>query len=82
MEDFFFIPNHNIDSAWNPLDRSLDLFVLEYCEEVLNIPIYLIEDVKCIDDGMEIELKDIEPWMIKEDWYIHLFRVSNFVRVS
>ena len=82
MEDFFFIPNKNIESAWNPPDRSLDLYVLEYCEEVLDIPLYLIEDARCTREGMEIELKGLESWMIEEDWYINLFRVSNYVRAS
>jgi len=51
MEDFFIIPYRNIDSAWNPPDRSLEFFVLEYCEEILEIPLYLIEDARCTDEG-------------------------------
>ena len=82
MEDFFSIPHKYIDSAWNPPDRSLDLFVLEYCEEVLDIPLYLIEDARCTKEGLEIELKRLESWMMEEDWYINLFRVSNYVRAS
>lgn len=82
MEDFFLIPNKNIDNAWNPPDRSLELFVLEYCEEVLNIPLYLIEDANYTYEGIEIEFKELEPWMAEEDWYIHLFRVSNYIRAS
>ncbi|MGC9352128.1 MAG: hypothetical protein ACP5D3_09070 [Sulfurovum sp.] len=82
MEDFFIIPNRNIDSAWNPPDRSLELFVLEYCEEVLTIPLYLIEDARCTKEGMEIELRGLESWMVDEDWYINLFRISNYVRAS
>jgi hypothetical protein len=82
MEDFFIIPNRNIDSAWNPPNRSLELFVLEYCEEVLTIPLYLIKDARCTREGMEIELRGLEPWMADEDWYINLFRVSTYVRAS
>ena len=82
MEDFFIIPNRNIDNAWNPPDRSLELFVLEYCEEVLTIPLYLIEDARCTREGMEIELRGLEDCMVEEDWYINLFRVSNYVRAS
>jgi hypothetical protein len=82
MEDFFSIPNRNIESAWNPPDRSLELFVLEYCEEVLTIPLYLIEDARCTGEGMEIELRGLESWMADEDWYINLFRVSTYVRAS
>ena len=82
MEDFFIIPNRNIESAWNPPDRSLELFVLEYCEEVLSIPLYLIEDARCTKEGMEIELRGLESWMVDEDWYINLFRVSTYVRAS
>lgn len=82
MEDFFIIPYRNIDSAWNPPDRSLEFFVLEYCEEILGIPLYLIEDARCTKEGMEIELRGLESWMVDEDWYINLFRVSSYVRAS
>jgi len=82
MEDFFIIPEKNIDSAWNPQDRSLDIFVLDYCEEVLDIPLYLVEDARYMDEGIEIELKDIEPCMSVEDWYVNLFRISKYIRAS
>ena len=82
MEDFFIISEKNIDNAWNPPDRSLEFFVLEYCEEILAIPLYLVDDARCTKEGMEIELKGVEPWMAEEDWYINLFRVSNYARAS
>jgi len=82
MEDFFIIPEHKIESAWNPPDKSLELFVLEYCEEVLNIPIFVIEDALYTDEGLEIELKNLEDWMIGEDWYVNLFRLSNYAKAS
>ncbi|WP_294959414.1 hypothetical protein [Sulfurovum sp.] len=82
MEDFFIIPENKIDPAWNPPDRSLELFVLDYCEEVLNIPLFVIEDSYYTDEGVEIELKNLEDWMIGEDWYINLFRLSNYAKAS
>ncbi len=82
MEDFFIIPENKIESAWNPPDRSLELFVLDYCEEVLNIPLYVVEYAYCTDEGVEIELKNLEDWMIGEDWYINLFRLSNYAKAS
>jgi|GEM_PF-1091153 hypothetical protein len=82
MEDFFFIPNHNINNDWNPLDKDLDFFVLDYCDEALNIPLFLIEEARCADEGIELELKNIKPWMTKEDWYVNLFRISDTLRVS
>ncbi|TET87483.1 MAG: hypothetical protein E3J96_05355 [Sulfurovum sp.] len=82
MEDFFIIPPKKIESAWNPPDRSLELFVLDYCEEVLSIPLFVIEDAYYTDEGIEIELKNLEDWMIGEDWYINLFRLSNYAKAS
>jgi len=82
MEDFFIIPENKIEAAWNPPDRSLELFVLDYCEEVLNIPLFVVEDAFYTDEGVEIELKNLEDWMIGEDWYINLFRLSNYAKAS
>lgn len=67
MENFFIIPNSKIDPAWNPPDRSLELFVQDYCEE----------------DGLEIMLvEDLENEIIGEDWYINLFRISIYAKAS
>lgn len=82
MEDFFTVPENKIENSWNPPDRSLELFVLDYCEEVLNIPLFVIEDTNYTDEGVEIELKNLEDWMIGEDWYINLFRLSNYAKAS
>lgn len=82
MEDFFVIPEHKIENAWNPPDRSLELFVLDYCEEVLGLPLFLIENASSSDEGIEIELCNLEDWMIGEDWYINLFRLSYYAKAS
>jgi len=82
MEDFFIIPVSKIDSAWNPPDRSLELFVLDYCEEVLDIPLHLIQDASYTDEGIELDLVNLEDYMIGEDWYINLFRLSNYAKAS
>ena len=82
MEDFFIIPPKKIESAWNPPDGSLELFILDYCEEVLSIPLFLIEDAFYTDEGIEIELKNLEDFMIGEDWYINLVRLSNYAKAS
>jgi hypothetical protein len=82
MEDFFIIPENKIDPAWNPPDRSLELFVLDYCEEVLAIPLFVIEDAFYTNEGVEVDLKNLEDWMMGEDWYINLFRLSNYAKAS
>ncbi len=82
MEDFFVIPEKHIDSAWNPPDRSLEFYVLDYCEEVLSLPLFLILDASYTTEGLEIELCHLEDWMIGEDWYINLFRLCNYARAS
>jgi len=82
MEDFFIIPHNKIDTAWNPPDRSLELFVLDYCEEVLDIPLYLVIDASYTNDGIELDLHNLEDYMVGEDWYINLLRLANYARAS
>jgi len=82
MEDFFIIPNAKIDSVWNPPDRSLEFFVLEYCEEELGIPLYLINDAYYTEEGIEITLKDLDETVAGEDWYIHLSRLAHYAKAS
>jgi hypothetical protein len=82
MEDFFIIPHKKIDNGWNPPDKCLEFFVLEYCEEILDIPLFVIEQVGYTDEGIEVELRNLEDWMIGEDWYLNLFRLSNYARAS
>jgi len=82
MEDFFIIPTNKIETAWNPPDKSLELFVLDYCEEVLDIPLFLISDASYTEEGLEIDLCNLEEYMAGEDWYINLFRLSNYAKAS
>lgn len=82
MEDFFIIPSNRIEEGWKPADSSFEIFVLEYCEEVLDIPLFLIEDASNTDEGIEIQLKSLENWMTSEDWYINLSRLSYYMRAS
>lgn len=82
MEDFFIIPQLKIDPAWNPPDKSLELFVLEYCEDVLDMPLHVIADASYTDEGIELDLYNLEEFMLGEDWYINLFRLANYARAS
>ncbi len=82
MEDFFIIPESKIDTAWNPPDKSLELFVLEYCEEVLDIPLHVISDASYTEEGLELDFHHLEDWMVGEDWYINLLRLSYYARAS
>lgn len=76
------IPNCNIDSGWNPVDKSLELFVLEYCEEVLNIPLYVVANAHYTKEGLEIDLYQLQDEMVREDWYVNLCRISNYAKAS
>ena len=82
MEDFFIIPEDKIDPAWNPPDKSLELFVLDYCEEILDIPLFFIDYASCTREGVEIQLKSFEDEIIGEDWYTNLSRLSNYAKAS
>jgi len=55
---------------------------LEYCEEELSILAYIIKDAALCDEGIELELWNLEDWMIGEDWYINLFRLSRYAMAS
>ncbi len=82
MEEYFLVPNHHIESGWNPQDNSLEFFVLDYCEEVLNVPLYVVHNASYTTEGIELELRNLEDWMIGEDWYINLFRISDYAKAS
>lgn len=82
MEDFFIVGEQKIDPAGNPPDKSLELFVLEYCEEVLDMPLHVIADASYTDEGIELDLCNLEEFMLGEDWYINLFRLANYARAS
>lgn len=83
LEDFFIIPKNCIDENWITLDLTYELFALEYCEEVLDIPLIYIEDVFYSEDGLEIDLKNIEVnKTVSEDWYVQLRRLSVYARAS
>ena len=82
MEDFFTIKHNKIEEAWNPPDKSLELCIEDYCDEVLDIPISLVENTSYTQEGIEIELYDLEDWMMGEDWYINLFRLSDYKKAS
>lgn len=80
MEDFFIIPIERLDGEL-PL-MGYEFFALEYCQDTLDIPLYYIEEVGLNEDGLEIQLKNLNMSMSKEDWYIQLFRMSSYTRAS
>jgi hypothetical protein len=84
LEDFFIIPLAKIDDNWLVHDLNYEFFALEYCEEVLDIPLQYIDDVDYSEDGLEIGLKNIanKLELASEDWYIQLRRLSSYARAS
>lgn len=83
LEDFFIIPKHKIDDNWKPMDLSYEFFCLEYCEEILDIPLLYIDDTSYGKDGLSIDLKNIQNRAIlDEDWYIQLQRLAKYARAS
>lgn len=83
MEDYFLIPKNKIEKHWQPIDLSMEIFALEYCEEVLDIPLVYIEESYYEDSGLIIELKNIKTIEVVEaDWYIQLRRLAQYARAS
>jgi len=84
LEDFFIIPLAKIDDNWLVNDLNYEFFALEYCEEILDIPLQYIDEVDYSEDGLEIGLKNIEnkSELASEDWYIQLRRLSSYARAS
>lgn len=84
LEDFFIIPQSKIAENWRPIDLSYEFFDLEYCEEVLEIPLNYIDEAIYKEEGLEVSLKNIEEnrMLIGEDWYIQLHRLSSYARAS
>ncbi|MFK5975034.1 MAG: hypothetical protein QM493_00880 [Sulfurovum sp.] len=83
FEDFFIIPPQKVDKHWKQLDLSFEFFALEYCEEILKIPIFYIEYTGYGDNGLEISLKELQNISIlRENWYIQLGLLSFYARAS
>ena len=82
LEDFFIIPQRLIDDNWKPIDLSYEFFALEYCEEILDIPLIYIDESSYNDNGLEISLKNLNNEIGEEDWYIQLRRLSSYARAS
>ena len=83
MEDYFLIPSVRLESHWEPSELNYEFFCLEYCEEVLDIPLYYIEESSFDKNGLVVELKNIENIkLVEEDWYIQLGRLSKYARAS
>ena len=82
MEDYFIVPMTKMKSNSHRSDLSLELFVLEYCEEVLHVPLYVVHDASYTEEGIALELRNLEDWMIGEAWYINLFQMSRYAMAS
>ena len=84
LEDFFIIPQRLIDENWRPIDLSYEFFALEYCEEVLDVPLVYIDEAEYGDSGLEVSLKNFNEQRViaMEDWYIQLRRLSSYARAS
>lgn len=84
LEDHFIIPKKTLESERLPqsLGLYLEFHALEYCEDVLDIPLYYIDHTYFTEEGLEIQLKPIHYDYISEDWYINLFRISNYTKAS
>jgi len=84
IEDFFLIPKHNLDPNWSLIDLHYEVFALEYCEEVLEIPIIYIEYTLYQGSGLEVVLKNLHNYkeIAQSDWYIQLNRLSRIAHVA
>ena len=83
MEDYFLIPQTRLERHWEPIDLDYEIFCLEYCEEVLDIPLIYVEESSYDKNGLVIELKNINNrTFLEEDWYIQLRRLSKYARAS
>ena len=82
MEDYYLIPMTQIESNYKSDSLYLEFFALEYCEEVLNIPLINIEESYYQNGGLLVVLKNLEYFHGDEDWYIQLGRMSKYARAS
>jgi len=82
MEDYFLIPQSRLESHWQPVDLDYEFFCLEYCEEVLEIPLINIEESYYQNGGLLVVLKNLEHSHSDEDWYIQLQRLARYARAS
>ena len=82
MEDYFLIPKNHIESQYKTDNLCFEFYALEYCEEVLEIPLINIEESYYQNGGLLVVLKNLEYSHSEEDWYIQLGRMSKYARAS
>jgi hypothetical protein len=82
MEDYFLVPKEKIESHYKTENLYFEFYALEYCEEVLEIPLINIEESYYQNGGLLVSLKNLENHHLEEDWYIQLGRMSKYARAS
>ncbi|MBL0721587.1 MAG: hypothetical protein JJV88_03285 [Sulfurovum sp.] len=57
----------------------MSFFALEYCEDILKIPLEYMDESIYTEEGLEITLKNInrDIAMINEDWYIQIKQLAS-----
>lgn len=82
MEDYFLIPKERIESHYKTDNLDFEFYALEYCEDVLEIPLIYIEETYYQSGGLLVVLKNMDVSLVEEDWYIQLGRLSQYARAS
>ena len=82
MEDYFLIPAGQIESHYKTDNLCFEFYALEYCEEILEIPLINIEESYYQRGGLLVVLKKLDNSHFEEDWYIQLGRMSKYARAS
>ena len=82
MEDYFLIPKEKIESRYKTDNLCFEFYALEYCEEVLEIPLINIEESYYQNGGLLVALKNLENYHFEEEWYLQLGRMSKYARAS
>lgn len=74
METYFLIKE--FEDGWREEEFIYDEVVLDYCEEVLDIPSEKIDAINYTDEGLEVYLSALEKEDIIDDWYVNLHKIS------
>ncbi len=82
MEDYFLISSKHIEEHYKTDNLCFEFYALEYCEEVLEIPLINIEESYYQNGGLLVVLKNLTHYHNEEDWYIQLGRMSKYARAS
>jgi len=81
MKLHYLVPIMELDPNWMMRGYPHEFYALEYSKQTLNIPLKYIQDAFLCEQGLKINLNDLEN-IAEEEWYMKLIRLSKYKSAS